>query len=260
MICLSFDTEEFDVPREYGVAYDTISEGMPVSKYGIECILRILEDESVKATFFCTSNFVLNATDLVRRIQRGGHEIASHGCDHWEPQKEDVRQSKSIIEDKLGVLINGYRQPRMFVVDNNELADCGYRYNASLNPTLIPGHYSHLTSSRTPWIENGVVQIPSSVSPFFRLPMFWLALHHYPIFVYLWLMKRIVDHDKGFNTYLHPWEFYPLNDHPEFKIPYFKRRKSGKEMEQRLKQVIAFAKNNGYTFGTYTEYINEIFR
>lgn len=38
MICLSFDTEEFDVPREYGVKYDTIKEGMQVSQYGIERI------------------------------------------------------------------------------------------------------------------------------------------------------------------------------------------------------------------------------
>ena len=74
---MSFDTEEFDVPREYGVEYDTIKEGMHVSQYGIEHILQILNEESIKATFFCTSNFVLNATDLVRRIQSEGHEIAS---------------------------------------------------------------------------------------------------------------------------------------------------------------------------------------
>ena len=145
----------------------------------------------------------------------------------------------------------------MYAVDNNELANCGYRYNASLNPTFIPGHYSHLRVSRIPWMENGVVQIPTSVSPHLRIPMFWLSLHHLPLNIYFWLMKRIVNHDNGFNTYFHPWEFYPLNDHPEFKIPYFIRRKAGIEMEQRLKQVIDFAKARGYKFGTYREYVNE---
>lgn len=260
MICLSFDTEEFDVPREYGVKYDTIKDGMQVSQYGIERILQILDEGSVKATFFCTSNFVLNATDLVRRILREGHEIASHGCDHWKPKPDDAKQSKKLIEEKIGVLIDGYRQPRMFSVNNNELANCGYRYNASLNPTLIPGHYSHLRVSRTPWVEDGVVQIPASVSPYIRIPMFWLSLHYFPLDIYLWLMKRIVNHDNGFNTYFHPWEFYPLNNHPEFKIPYFKRRNSGEEMEQRLKQVIAFAKIQGYKMGTYREYVNEILK
>jgi peptidoglycan/xylan/chitin deacetylase (PgdA/CDA1 family) len=260
MIYLSFDTEEFDVPREYGIEFNTLKEGMLVSQYGIERILQILDEESVKATFFCTSNFVLNATDLVRRIEREGHEIASHGCDHWAPKTDDAKQSKKIIEDKIGVGIAGYRQPRMFTVDNNELANCGYRFNASLNPTFIPGRYSHLRVSRIPWIENGVVQIPTSVSPYLRIPMFWLSLHHFPLNTYLWLMERIVNHDNGFNTYFHPWEFYPLNDHPEFNIPYFIRRKAGVEMEQRLKLVIEFAKSRGYKFGTYSEYANEILK
>ena len=260
MICLSFDTEEFDVPREYGVKYDTTKEGMLVSQYGIERILQILNVESVRATFFCTSNFVLNATELVRRIQKEGHEIASHGCDHWKPKPDDAYRSKKIIEDTIGIHIDGYRQPRMSTVNNHKLADWGYRYNASLNPTLIPGHYSHLKSSRTPWVEEGVVQIPTSVSPHLRIPMFWLSLHHFPLKIYLWLMKRIVNYDNVFNTYFHPWEFYPLNEHPELKIPYFKRRKSGEGMIQRLEQVIAFAKVQGYNFGTYREYANEILK
>ena len=32
MIFLSFDTEEFDVPREHGVEWDTLKEGEAVSK------------------------------------------------------------------------------------------------------------------------------------------------------------------------------------------------------------------------------------
>ena len=44
MIYLSFDTEEFDVPREYGVEYATLKEGMLVSQYGIERILQILDE------------------------------------------------------------------------------------------------------------------------------------------------------------------------------------------------------------------------
>ena len=50
MIYLSFDTEEFDVPREYGIEFNTLKEGMLVSQYGIERILQILDEESVKAT------------------------------------------------------------------------------------------------------------------------------------------------------------------------------------------------------------------
>ena len=43
MILLSFDTEEFDVPREHGVDYP-LDEAMKVSVYGtnriLDCLLR----------------------------------------------------------------------------------------------------------------------------------------------------------------------------------------------------------------------------
>ena len=79
MVLLSFDTEEFDVPREHGVKYDTLKEGMEVSKYGTNKILDILKKEGVKATFFCTSNFAQHAPEVMARIMNEGHEIAAHG-------------------------------------------------------------------------------------------------------------------------------------------------------------------------------------
>lgn len=189
-----------------------------------------------------------------------GHEIASHGCDHWNPQQGDTMRSKKIIEEVLGIKVLGYRQPRMLPVDNKELAACGYQYNASLNPTFIPGRYSHLTSSRLPWIEDNIVQIPASVSPYIRVPMFWLALHHYPFNLYVKLVRWIIKHDRNFNTYFHPWELYPLKDYPKFKIPYTIRRKSGEEMSRRLQKLISILKNQGELFGTYREYANEILK
>ena len=51
MILLSFDTEEFDVPREHGVDYP-LDEAMKVSVYGTNRILDCLLRNDVKATFF----------------------------------------------------------------------------------------------------------------------------------------------------------------------------------------------------------------
>ena len=65
MILLSFDTEEFDVPREHGVTYDTLTEGMEVSRYGTLRILDCLKECGVKGTFFCTTNFAENAPDVM---------------------------------------------------------------------------------------------------------------------------------------------------------------------------------------------------
>ena len=91
MILLSFDTEEFDVPREHGVDFP-LDEAMKVSVYGTNRILDCLKNNGVKATFFCTSNFAENAPEVMRRIMDEGHEVAAHGCDHWQPQASDVRK------------------------------------------------------------------------------------------------------------------------------------------------------------------------
>ena len=253
MVSLSFDIEEFDVPREHGVEWNPLKEGMEVSVYGANRILDCLEECGVKATFFCTANFAQHAPGVMKRIIDGGHEIAAHGCDHWNPQPSDLANSKRFLESQTGLTIKGYRQPRMFPLDLAELKRNGYVYNASLNPCFIPGRYMHLSTPRTCFTEEGLVQIPASVSPFLRLPMFWLALHNFPLGYYKRLARRILKHDGYFNTYFHPWEFYPLGEHPEFKMPYIIRHNAGQKMYERLRNVILYLKERGEVFGTYEQ-------
>ena len=125
MILLSFDTEEFDVPRESGVEF-SLAQGMEVSRYGTEKILDILDRNGVKATFFCTVNFAENAPDIIRRIIDSGHEIAAHGCDHWQPVPSDVFRAKERLEELTGKPVEGYRQPRMFPVSDDDIRRAGY--------------------------------------------------------------------------------------------------------------------------------------
>lgn len=256
MVLLSFDTEEFDVPREHGVDF-SLEEGMSVSKVGTERILDVLRDNNVKATFFCTANFVKNAPEVMKRILDEGHEVACHGCDHWQPKASDVRVSKETIESLLGVKCKGYRQPRMFPVSDEEIERCGYRYNSSLNPAFIPGRYMHLTTPRTYFMKGNVLQIPASVSPCLRIPLFWLALHNFPEWLYYFLVRRVLNHDGYFDTYFHPWEFYELKEHPEFKMPFIIKNHSGRQMQQRLDRLIKMLKSRGEKFSTYSEFTEE---
>lgn len=253
MILLSFDTEEFDVPREHGVGF-SLAQGMEVSVYGTNKILDILAENQVKATFFCTSNFVQNAPDVMQRILSEGHEIACHGCDHWNPEASDVKNSKQIIESQMGIKCYGYRQPRMFPVSDADIKACGYTYNSSLNPAFIPGRYMHLTTPRTYFMKDGVLQIPASVTPWLRIPLFWLALHNFPEWLYYAFVKRVLRHDGYFNTYFHPWEFYELKQHPEFRMPFIIRNHSGRQMQQRLDRLIKKLKSSGETFVTYKSF------
>lgn len=255
-ILLSFDTEEFDVPREHGVDF-SLEDGMKVSRVGTNRILDCLKENGVKATFFCTANFAENAPDVMQRIMNEGHEVACHGCDHWQPKATDFEQSKLRVEAVIGKPTYGYRQPRMFPVSDSEIERMGYLYNSSLNPAFIPGRYMHLTTPRTWFFKGKVMQIPASVTPLVRFPLFWLALHNLPEALYHAMVKRVINHDGYFVTYFHPWEFYELKEHPEFKMPFIIKNHSGLEMQQRLDRLIKMLKTRGEEFVTFHEFVKE---
>lgn len=255
MILLSFDVEEFDGPREHGVDY-SLEEGMKVSVVGTNIILDVLKANDVKATFFCTANFAENAPDVMKRIISEGHEVACHGVDHFEPTETDFEVSKEIVEGVCDLTVTGYRQPRMFPVLDSEIKRVGYRYNSSLNPAFIPGRYMNLDTPRTWFMKDGVMQIPASVTPLVRFPLFWLSLHNLPEFAYHWMVRRVLKHDGYFVTYFHPWEFYELKEHPEFKMPFIIKNHSGHEMAERLDRLIKMLKNHNHEFITYDEFVD----
>lgn len=255
MILLSFDVEEFDGPREHGVEY-SLEEGMKVSVVGTNIILDVLKANDVRATFFCTANFAENAPDVMKRIISEGHEVACHGVDHFEPTETDFEVSKEIVERVCDLTVTGYRQPRMFPVLDSEIKRVGYRYNSSLNPAFIPGRYMNLDTPRTWFVKDGVMQIPASVTPLVRFPLFWLSLHNLPEFMYHWMVRRVLKHDGYFVTYFHPWEFYELKEHPEFKMPFIIKNHSGHEMAERLDRLIKMLKNHNHEFITYDEFVD----
>lgn len=254
MILLSFDIEEFDLPREHGVELP-FEEQMKISIEGTTKILDCLHQHQAKATFFCTANFALHAPEIIKRIQAEGHEIASHGFNHWTFEAGDLQKSKDTLEQLTGTIIHGYRQPRMMPVPEKAIREAGYTYNSSLNPTFIPGRYMNISTPRTYFTKEGVLQFPASVTPWLRFPLFWLAYHHLPIKLYHWLCAKTYKHDGYLVIYFHPWEFYPLSGHPEFKIPFIIRRHSGPAMEERLDSLIRHFKNKGIDFDCFTNFI-----
>lgn len=257
MILLSFDIEEFDAPLEHGVDLP-FEEQMRTSVEGTYKILACLARHQVKATFFCTVNFALHAKELIEEISKAGHEIASHGYNHSSFEVADLRKSKDALEELTGQTINGFRMARMMPVDEKEIKAAGYLYNSSLNPTFIPGRYNHLKQPRTHFFKEGVLQLPASVTPIVRFPMFWLAYHNLPASLYrrlaLWTLRK----DGYFLTYFHPWEFTSLADRKELKLPFIMTNHSGMGMEQRLDALICYFKKNNATFGTYTQFSQDI--
>ena len=256
MILLSFDIEEFDVPREHGVDIP-IEEQMSISVQGARSILAVLKEHGVKATFFCTANFARRATDVVRQIVADGHELASHGFYHWTFEPKDLLSSKLLLEELTGTSVKGYRQARIQPVSDDEISKAGYTFNSSLNPTFIPGRYMHLNAPRTVFRRGGLWQVPATVTPLVRFPLFWLSAHNLPMWLYLWMCGITHRHDGYMTTYFHPWEFTELNARPDLNLPFIIRNHSGEKMIGRLSRFISYFQKRGADFVTYSQFLSQ---
>lgn len=113
----------------------------------VERYLDIFSEYGVKATFFVLGFVAEQHPELIKKILKEGHEIASHGYGHelvykQKPQefREDVYKSKMLLEDITGREILGYRAPSWSVTEKSLwaleiLEELGFRYTSSIFPT-----------------------------------------------------------------------------------------------------------------------------
>ncbi len=254
MILLSFDIEEFDMPFEYGRTID-FSEQISVSKEGTKAILKILRKNNIKATFFSTVIFAQNAPELLQEIVNDGHEIASHTYYHSTFEVADLKKSKLALEQQTATKVTGFRMPRMQPVDEKEIYKAGYTYNSSINPTYLPGRYNNFNKPRTFFYEQGVLQIPASVTPIIRFPLFWLTFHNLNLKLYFWLCQWTLKTDGYLNIYFHPWEFTDLNNKEKYNFPDYVSRNTGTKMSNKMDLFITKMKRKKHHFGTFQEFI-----
>ena len=234
-IILTFDVEEFDIPLEYG-------QSIPLEEItttGLQKIQRLLSEHQIRCTFFTTAAYAQQQPVLIKSVSEK-HEIASHGYSHSSFSVSDLSSSKEILEAIINQPLYGFRMPRHAPVDNSEIEKAGYAYNSSLNPTWIPGRYNYSTKPRLPFFSGNLVNIPTSVTPFFRIPLFWLSFKIFPIWFFKSLMLRTLKHDGFLSLYFHPWEFVEIN---AYRLPWFIRRMSGKDMLERLDDAISILKS-----------------
>ncbi len=257
MILLSFDIEEFDMPLEYqtNISFD---DQIRISSTGTTRILDLLKKHQIKATFFSTVVFAENAPEIIKRIVTEGHELSSHTYYHSRFEDEHILQSKLKLEELSGAKVVGFRMPRMFPVKNELLAVAGYTYNSSINPTYLPGRYNHFKEKRTYFTKENVLQIPASVSPTIRIPLFWLAFHNLPLKIYQYLCAKTYQKDGYLNLYFHPWEFTDLSNKKRFGLPSYVSRNSGLQMEKRMDTFITNMKAKKYSFGTFGNFIKTL--
>jgi peptidoglycan/xylan/chitin deacetylase (PgdA/CDA1 family) len=251
-VLLSFDIEEFDVPAEYGIDIP-FDQQISISVLGTQRILDLLKESGIKATFFSTVVFAKSAQHVIDRIVGEGHELASHGWFHSSFENKDLLASKNELGRISGFDVKGFRMARMMNVDDTAIKDAGYLYNSSLNPIYLPGRYNNFTSRRTAFNEHGLVHLPASATPLFRIPLFWLSFHHLPSWFYRMACERTIINDSYLNIYFHPWEFADISD-PQLGLPWLIKKNTGDKMVTRFRELLAWMKRRQYTYGRLIDF------
>ena len=201
----------------------------PTVQYATDRVLDLFARAGVRATFFVLGWVAERWPQVVRAIDAGGHEIASHGYWHRrvfehppEQFREDVRRAKAVLEDIVGRPVLGHRAPT-FSIDHHSLwaldilLEEGYEYDSSLYPGRIyrPGFAEgfrqphnidrgdHGLIKEIPMtsLRVGGSRLPFAGGGFFRL---------YPYPLIRWGMRYINRVDEvPVIVYFHPWEFAP---------------------------------------------------
>ena len=239
-ILLTFDVEEFDLPLEYGINLP-VAEQMAAGKHGLDAISEILNDKTTTCTLFTTANFALKYPAKIAALSLD-HEIASHTFFHSSFKREDLLNSRQVLEDIISKKVYGLRMPRMKKIEGGWIKEAGYTYDSSINPTWIPGRYNNFRMPRTCFMENGIMRVPASVSANFRIPLFWLAFKNLPYAYFKRLAVQALEKDGNLCLYFHPWEFVDLSN---YNLPAIIKRKSGIQLLEKLKQLINDLKKEG---------------
>lgn len=230
-VLMSFDVEEFDMPLEYNFPI-SLDEQMTIGKQGLDIILPIVND--ISCTMFTTANFAVHFHDAVKKMGVK-HEIASHTFYHSSFANKDLLDSKLKLEEISGKPVTGLRMPRMRKVEMEEVKKAGYLYDSSINPTWLPGRYNNRHLPRTLYMDEGMKRLPASVTPNFRIPLFWLAFKNFSYAIFKMLAIQTLKKDGYICLYFHPWEFVNINN---YNLPGYTRKLCGEPLQQRLYQLI----------------------
>ncbi len=188
-------------------------------------ILELLKENDTKATFFCLGWIARRHGSLIKRICRDGHELACHGYSHQviynqspDAFREDVAESKKIIEDITGKPVLGYRAPTYSITEKtlwalDILEELGFAYDSSIFP-IHHDSYGIPSAPRFPYRIEGrdLAEFPISTIKLGNLNLPVAGGGYFRLFPYMLTrlgLKSVEREGKPFIFYIHPWEFNP---------------------------------------------------
>ena len=233
--------------------------------------LDMLDEEGVKATFFCVAEVAEENADILMELLRRGHALGCHGLDHTRLTDKSVDQfrdetivAKVMLERAVGRPINGYRAS-CFTMERDKLEmlrALGFTYDSSKirfsqhplyrnldlagfeqpeDLVYVNGDFSEY---EIPTLDIGRYSLPISGGGYMRLFPYWL----------LKLLLRLYERQhENFTIYVHPFELtrralpLPANLGRATRFRCLVGR--GRNLKK-LRKVIRFLKRRGARFET----------
>lgn len=200
-----------------------------------QVILDLLSKHNTKGTFFVLGWVANQFPDLVREIERQGHEIGTHGYSHeliynLTPNefRRDVARSLEVLARITSRPILGYRAPGFSIANSSLwaldiLVELGLQYDASIFPMSrnhggLPG-FSGEAAWLTTALGNKILEIPVTPTTLFNKKMYLFGGGYFRLAPYSAIaagIEQLNNQEKPALVYLHPREFDP--QHPKLKM------------------------------------------
>ena len=188
-------------------------------------LLDLFGRHQVEATFFVLGWVAERFPDLVREIERRGHEIASHGYSHRlltlmtpEEFRVDLQRSLEVLARTASQEIHGFRAPSFSLTSKtlwavDTLKQHGIRYDSSVFPVAFHPEYGMVEADLRPhYLGDDLVELPMGVAEVLghRVPCSGGGYFRlYPYALTRRLMRLCNAQGRAVMFYLHPWELDP---------------------------------------------------
>lgn len=141
----------------------------------ITTCLRVFSTHGVRLTVFVVGQLLERRSQAVELLREYGAEFELHSYSHELRLSDagvEIAKGKEAFENHFGRSPQGYRAPwfRMSGAGIAALEEEGFRYDASVLPSLRPGIFNRLSVPCHPFLVSGtsVIELPVSVLPFLR--------------------------------------------------------------------------------------------
>ena len=248
---VDLDTLADDVDAETRILR---ADGLPSITYNrvLPRLIDLLDRHRIKATFFVIGRDIEANAGVLRQLAASGHELANHTMHHpkrlVQLSEEQIRAEIAECDTRLAPLagrpIAGFRAPGYTISPSvlSVLASLGYRYDTSLNGSLVysatkrlfkavklrdkayvacqpladhfgprnPYRIGHDRLSADP--SGSLVEIPVSVIPYIHYPFVTSVLLPFGMTPTLWSLDRLTARGRFVNCGVHVNEFTDPGD------------------------------------------------